>query len=222
MDNTALFRLSYGLYVVGVKNGESYGGSVVDAFAQVGSGKTPMVVISCMNINNTTSLIEKSGEFTVSVLATDVDPFVIANFGFQSSRDTEKWKNVPHVIVNGLPVLTDAAAYLRCKVESVTKLDTHDLYLCSVEDAWLGEGEPLLYADYQKPQLKNAVREAFAAFKAGQPHTEKKEDFVKDENGEWVCSVCGYRYKGDIPFEELPDDFTCPVCGQPKSVFEKR
>ena len=31
MDQTALFKLSYGLYVVGVKNGDSFGGCIVDA-----------------------------------------------------------------------------------------------------------------------------------------------------------------------------------------------
>lgn len=40
---------------------------------------------------------------------------------------------------------------------------------------------------------------------------------------DWVCSVCGYRYEKSekIPFEELPDDWTCPVCNAPKSAFEK-
>ncbi|MDD3725661.1 MAG: rubredoxin [Candidatus Ratteibacteria bacterium] len=48
----------------------------------------------------------------------------------------------------------------------------------------------------------------------------------------YVCSVCGYIYdpeKGDpdngivpgTPFEELPDDWTCPVCGASKDKFEK-
>ena len=36
---------------------------------------------------------------------------------------------------------------------------------------------------------------------------------------EHVCSVCGYVYDGDIPFEELPDDYQCPVCGVDKSFF---
>ncbi|MFW6040272.1 MAG: rubredoxin [Thermoplasmatota archaeon] len=46
------------------------------------------------------------------------------------------------------------------------------------------------------------------------------------------CTVCGYIYdpeKGDptqdiepgTPFEDLPDDWLCPVCGAPKSDFEK-
>ncbi len=48
----------------------------------------------------------------------------------------------------------------------------------------------------------------------------------------WVCEVCGYEYdpeKGeperDIPpgvkFEDLPDDYTCPVCGVSKDNFSK-
>ena len=33
----------------------------------------------------------------------------------------------------------------------------------------------------------------------------------------WKCKICGYIYEG----EELPEGFTCPVCRQPASVFEK-
>ncbi|MBD3414853.1 MAG: hypothetical protein GF421_10540 [Candidatus Aminicenantes bacterium] len=38
----------------------------------------------------------------------------------------------------------------------------------------------------------------------------------------WKCTVCGYIYdeaKEKTPFEELPDDWTCPQCGAPKSAF---
>jgi len=48
----------------------------------------------------------------------------------------------------------------------------------------------------------------------------------------WKCSLCDYIYdpeKGDpennvrpgTPFEELPENWVCPVCGAPKDVFEK-
>ncbi len=39
----------------------------------------------------------------------------------------------------------------------------------------------------------------------------------------WVCSICGYVYDDNvekIPFEELPNDWTCPLCKHPKSDFE--
>ena len=41
-------------------------------------------------------------------------------------------------------------------------------------------------------------------------------------NGKWVCSICGYVYDGDIPFEELPDTFVCPICKQGKDKFKQR
>ncbi len=33
----------------------------------------------------------------------------------------------------------------------------------------------------------------------------------------WKCKICGYIYEG----EALPEDFACPICKQPASVFEK-
>ena len=44
----------------------------------------------------------------------------------------------------------------------------------------------------------------------------------KAQEARWVCSVCGYVYDGETPFEQLPDSFVCPVCRQPKSAFVKK
>ncbi|HII38707.1 TPA: rubredoxin [Candidatus Micrarchaeota archaeon] len=40
----------------------------------------------------------------------------------------------------------------------------------------------------------------------------------------WVCKVCGYVFDEEAEgtaFAELPSDWKCPVCGAPKSEFEK-
>jgi len=41
----------------------------------------------------------------------------------------------------------------------------------------------------------------------------------------WVCTICSYVYDprehNGVPFEELPEDWVCPVCGVDKSQFEK-
>ena len=40
----------------------------------------------------------------------------------------------------------------------------------------------------------------------------------------YKCTICGYIYddaKEEIKFEDLPDDWTCPICGAPKAVFEE-
>ena len=48
----------------------------------------------------------------------------------------------------------------------------------------------------------------------------------------YVCLACGYEYDPEVrdpdngiapgtPFEELPDDWECPVCGVSKDMFQK-
>ncbi len=39
----------------------------------------------------------------------------------------------------------------------------------------------------------------------------------------YICKICGFIYddnKEKVPFEKLPDDWVCPVCGAPKALFE--
>jgi flavin reductase (DIM6/NTAB) family NADH-FMN oxidoreductase RutF len=166
MDNKALYKLSHGLYVTGVETANGFGGSVVDAIAQVSLGDPPRIAFGGMNKNFSTESIRRSGELTLSVLGQDVDPFVIANFGFQSARDPQvkKWDNVRHTVKDGLPVLDGALSFIRLSVEQLVVYDTHTLFLTSVKDAWLGESEagPLLYAEY----LAGKKDEVFAAFEA--------------------------------------------------------
>jgi rubredoxin len=56
---------------------------------------------------------------------------------------------------------------------------------------------------------------------------------VVNELDEWECLVCGYVYdpatgdpehgvKPGTPFEKLPDDWVCPVCGASKDQFAKK
>lgn len=40
----------------------------------------------------------------------------------------------------------------------------------------------------------------------------------------YVCTVCGYTYddaKEEVKFEDLPEDWVCPMCGVDKTFFEK-
>jgi rubredoxin len=49
----------------------------------------------------------------------------------------------------------------------------------------------------------------------------------------WECLICGYVYdpavgdpengiKPGTPFENLPENWTCPICGAPKDQFVKK
>ena len=41
----------------------------------------------------------------------------------------------------------------------------------------------------------------------------------------YECTVCGYVYdpveNENIPFDDLPEDWVCPVCGVGKDQFEE-
>lgn len=61
-------------------------------------------------------------------------------------------------------------------------------------------------------------------------HRSKKE--VKSSAPKYVCTVCGYVYdpaQGDpdhgiaagTSFENLPEDWACPICGVGKDQFEQ-
>ncbi|MDR2266898.1 MAG: flavin reductase [Christensenellaceae bacterium] len=174
MDLTALYNLSYGLYVLGVRNvnGCEYGGCVVDAVAQVSAGSAPIVIVATMKNNNTPVCIKQFNQFTLSVLGEMIDPFVIANFGFQSARTEDKWKNVDHVIKDGLPTFSDAIAYLHCNVIETKELPTHTMFTCEILDAWRGtnNSSPLIYGDYLR-EMRPASAAAFKAFKEAQNNT---------------------------------------------------
>jgi flavin reductase (DIM6/NTAB) family NADH-FMN oxidoreductase RutF len=167
MDKKALEKFSYGLYVLGVKSDKGYyGGCIIDAVAQLDMAEKPTVVCSSMKQNESNRLVHKFGEFTLSVLPEDVDPFVIANFGFQSARDVEKWPNVDFVEKDGLPYLAKAISHVRLRVTDAIELSTHTAFVCETVDAFLGEagGAPLIYADYFT-KLKDAAMTAFSDFK---------------------------------------------------------
>ena len=63
--------------------------------------------------------------------------------------------------------------------------------------------------------------------KSNNPFINPEEEAMQ----KYKCTVCGYIYdpeKGDpdtnippnTPFEKIPDDWVCPVCGAPKDMFE--
>ena len=131
----------------------------------------------------------------------DSRPFsVFEHFGFRSGRDGSKLDGVEYArSENELIYLpAHAAAYLSCKVEDVTDLGTHKLFLAQVTD-----GETLSSV----PAMTYAYYHANVKPKPAAPKTGKKG---------WRCKICGYVYEG----ETLPADFICPLCKHPASDFE--
>jgi len=230
MDLKILHKISYGLYVICSKNGEKSNGQIANVLFQVAS-EPPLVAISINKQNLTHEYIEKSNVFTVSVLSENTPMSFIGNFGFKSGRNIDKFKRikckpgksrVPIVIDNSL-------AYIEAKVVDKIDVGTHTVFIGRVEDTKiLTDDEPMTYAYYHK--CKGGVSPKTAPTYSGSVDEEIKKEVEKMDK--YVCKVCGYVYdpeKGDpdhgvepgTSFEDIPDDWVCPVCGAGKKSFNK-
>ena len=214
INNNAFRNLSYGVYIVSTLDGNRPTGCVANSVMQITS--SPATIAVSMNHDNyTNSCIEKSGKFAVSILTEHSNPGLIGTFGFQSGKDVDKFDGVESLEREGLSVVADACGYVVCKLINKMETATHTVFLGEVIAAdILKEEDAMTYAYYHKVVKGKSPKNAPTYLPE-----ETKEEVKK---GKWVCSVCGYEYAGEIPFEEVPDEFVCPLCKQPKSKFEYR
>lgn len=216
MDKSALFKLSYGLFLAGTEYEGKKNACVINTAAQATSEPAQMIV-TMLKSNYTTELIEKKGSLTVSVLSQATPLSLIQDFGMRSGRSCDKFEKYSYQTdAFGNPYLTDTmVAWMSLKVTQTIDLGTHNLFICTVEDAGnLDSDTPITYADYRI--LKNGGTLSKAA-KAEEAEAAPQEQAPQKH---YVCSVCHYEYDGEIPFEELPDSYVCPVCKMGKNMFE--
>lgn len=199
MDQNAMFKLTYGLYVLSAKDNQKQNGCIINSVMQVTSA--PNQIIVAVNKNNFThDMIVATKAFNVSVLSTNTPFDIFKNFGFQSGKNVNKFENISHqTATNGIAYLSKySVAYLSAKVVSITDLGTHSLFLAEVTDGEiLSSDSPVTYDYYQK--------------------NIKPKPTAKPKKTVWRCKICGYEYEG----EELPTDIICPWCQHPASDFEK-
>ncbi len=214
MNKNALFELSYGVYVLSSWDEGRPVGCIANSAMQITS--SPMTVaVSVNRKNHTHACIEDTGRFAVTVLKETTDPKLIGTFGFRSSKDTDKFSLFPYSVRGKLPVLDAGLAYMSCRVVAKWETATHTVFLGEVYDCDLiGKGAPMTYAYYHEV-LKGKTSVNAPTYRAEREH--KPQDRAR-----YVCTVCGYEYDGDVPFEELPGDWKCPLCGVGKEKFEKR
>lgn len=134
MDLTGLNEMTYGMYVIGSKLEGREVGCFVNTVTQVTA--EPVKIAVCLHKNNaTTEALEKTRQFTVSVLAETVDPKVIGKFGFFSSRNVDKWEAFSKEDMGGLPVLAEeVCATCLCEVTDIVDVGTHKLFIANVLD----------------------------------------------------------------------------------------
>ena len=198
MDNTAFFKLSYGLFVVTVHEGDKDNGCITNTVVQ--QTTTPNRISVTINKNNYThDMIKRTGVFNVSVLSEKSKFETFKHWGFQSGKDVDKTVGITYFrLENGVIYIVDGVNAVMCaKVEQEVDLGTHTMFIAEVTDAFSTEEDSsATYAFYHK-NIKPAPQQA------------KKKG--------WICTVCGYIYEGEV----LPEDFICPTCKHPASDFKR-
>lgn len=151
MNEDALYKLTYGLYVIGAKHGEEESGCIVNTLVQV----TAMPVRLAVTISKgsfTGALIQASGRFTAAALDQRADFPYIGRFGFRTGREFAKFEGIAcGEDQTGVPYPKDAVcARFSVKVEHTVDLGTHLMFIGTVEEAeTLSDETPLTYAYYR-------------------------------------------------------------------------
>ena len=226
MNLKALYKLSYGLYVVCSRKGDKLNGQIANTVVQITS--EPSTIAVSINKNNLTyEFIKDSGVFSVSVLAQDTPLSFIGHFGFKSGRDIDKLEGISYKMSETqAPLIIDnSLAYLEAEVIQEVDAGTHTIFIGELVGAdVLKEGEPMTYAYYHQVKRGTTPKTAPSYIE------EKKVEAIKAPK--YRCTVCGYIYDPELgdpdggikpgtSFEEIPEDWVCPVCGAAKSEFER-
>ena len=232
MDNKAMYKLSYGLFVLTTKLGDKHNGCITNTAIQVTTDPN-RIAFAVNKLNLTHDMLLESKVFNISIISEEASFDLFKWFGFQSGREVEKFpeegsagsdKIITSAITgtsditysessNGITYIkTGTNAYISGNVISTTDFGTHTLFICDVTDMEvLSDAASATYAYYQE-NIKPKPGEIKTGDTVGT--LEKGE---KEGQTVWVCKICGYVYEG----EDLPEDFICPWCKHPASDFEK-
>ena len=207
MDRNVLKNLSYGMFVIGAKDDKNVG-CIVNTVFQITS-KPNTIAVSINHDNYTNKIIKKSNKFSISILKEDSNPQIIGTFGYQSSKDVDKFKNIDFKEKDNLPYLSDSCGILFCRVINTCETSTHTIFVAEVTDMFNHTKDtPMTYKYYQEVLKGKSPKNA-------PTYTEENNDENKTI---WKCSICGF----EVEMDNLPDDYVCPICGAPIKLFKKK
>ena len=242
IDFSSFHKMSYGLYIITSQFEDKKSGYAGNTGFQV-TAEPSTIAVSCNKDNYTCGIIQQSKKFALSVLQKDLDISIIGDFGFKSTRNMDKFSKYQYK--NGtldIPVVTDSCiAAFECKVTNEVDCGTHILFIGEVVHAEKLSNQPPLTYEYYHEHYKMLAPKNAPTYIDPDKLTEEKEEKEEEKkeqktessaNSEHVCIICGYTYDPEIgepsmgippgtPFEDLPEEFTCPVCGAGKDYFKE-
>lgn len=204
MDNKAMFKLSYGLFVLTAKQGDKVNGCITNTAVQVAS-EPNQISFAVNKANYTHDMLVKTGRANISVISEKADFELFKRFGFQSGKDVDKFEGFKDFKNDdyGIPYITAGTnAFFSIKITSTVDLGSHTLFIGEPVAMEVLDSAPSATYEYYRENIK--------------PKPEKVRTTPEGKTV-WRCIICGYEYEG----EELPEDFICPICKHPASDFEK-
>ena len=214
MDKNVFRKLTYGLYIISSKYEDTKAGCIVNTVTQITS-ENPIIAISINKDNYTNKIIKESKRVVISILSQNINKDIISTFGFYSSKDINKFKDIKYDVEDDLPIIKEGIyAYLIGDVINIIDAETHDIFLIRVKNTKVvNDDEVLTYKYYQDHMKGKSPKKAPTYI----------ESNVSGGN-KYRCTICGHIYDDDVEevkFADLPDDWVCPVCGVTKDKFEK-
>ncbi len=162
MDLSAIFKVTYGIYVVTASHQGRSNAFLANTLCQVNS-EPPSFQVIVSKKNFTHDLIRDSGLFVASVITEDAPLSFVGGFGFKSGRDTDKLSGVKTMPgPDGVPVVTDfAAAWLACRVFQTVDAGTHTIFIGNLADCeTLSDARPMTYAYYREVKKGTTAKNA--------------------------------------------------------------
>ncbi len=158
MNEKAFHAMSYGVYIVTSWDNGRPVGCTANCAAQI-TASPATVMVSVNKDNYTNKCIADCGHFALSILSENSSPEIIGRFGFQSSRDHDKFAETAYAVKNSLPVVSDSCAYICCKVVDTMDSPTHTVFLGEVIGADVTWASPL-----SEPMIQPCTMPATLAF----------------------------------------------------------
>ena len=197
INPAAMFKFSYGLFILTAKTGDKDNGCIINTAGQL--TVTPLSMSVAVNkANHTHDMIIENGLFNITIMDTSAPFSIFEQFGFHSGRDTDKFAGCDYEdrTSNGLRYIpVHSNCVISGKVTESYDHGTHTLFIADITEAIVLSAEPSVtyqyYFDHIKPKPQMST---------GGSQGEKKKGFV--------CKICAYVYEG----ETLPDDYICPLC----------
>jgi ferric-chelate reductase [NAD(P)H] len=151
IDETALFKLQYGMYVVTSKKKDKINGQIATVVTQI--TYDPIQILTCISKNTLThEFISTSKVFAVTALEQDTPMLFIGHFGFYSGRDIDKFADVAFTKGDtGCPLLVEHSLItLEAKVNKQVDVGSHTLFVANLLNAAvIKQGTAMTYEYYR-------------------------------------------------------------------------